>query len=165
MSSEVSSPFDWIRRFVADRLVQAARVASGASEVGDGPPSCALLDGRDSRAALDTASVAAIRYPFSADAFLSLAASVGLHRKRIHGEAKPDRSAVSDVHRWHGPDGDAMQLLAADIGRDRRNRACGDPLLECMLPRACLQRGVRRIVACKGLDTSNGYPGDAVIAS
>ena len=147
MSFGVSFPFDRIRRLVADRLVQAARIAPGASEVGNGLPSFALVDRRDSRAALDAASVPAIRDPVGVDSFLCLAAPLGVYGQRIQDEVALGRSAMSDVHRWHDPDGDAMQLSAVDIDRDRRNPACGGPLLECMLPRACLQRGVHKIVA------------------
>jgi hypothetical protein len=165
MSSEVSFAFDWIRRRVDERPVQAARIAPGASEVRGGFPSFALVDGRDSRAALDTASGVTIRYPISADVSLCLAARVGLHRHRIHDEAELGRSAMSDVHRWHASRGDGVRPSAVDIDPDRQKPTRRAPLLEAMLPRASLLRGVRRIVVCAGLDISNGYPGDAEIAS
>lgn len=144
--------------------MQAARIAPGASKVGDGLPSFALVDARDFRAALDATSGVAITYSINADALLCWAASVGLYRQHFHDAVELERTALSDVHRWHTAAVDAVRPSTVNIDTDLQHPACGDPLLEGM-PRACLQRGVRRIVVSAGLDTSNGYPGDAVIAS
>lgn len=82
-----------------------------------------------------------------------------IYSQRIHDEADLSRCTMDEVHRLHDPAGDVVQLLAVNIDPDSQNLACGDQLLEFMLQRSSLQRGVRKIVAvtlCKDFTPGQG---------
>ncbi len=70
-----------------------------------------------------------------------------IYSQRIRDEAHLAHHTMDNVHRLHDLGGDVVQLLAVNIDPGSQNLGCGDQLLEFMLQRSCLQRGVRRIVA------------------
>lgn len=90
-----------------------------------------------------------------------------IYSQRIQDEADLHRCTMDDVHQLHDPVGDVVQLLAVNIHPDSQNLACGDQLLEFMLQRSSLQRGVRKIVAvtlCKDFSAKQGLAFEEYIA-
>lgn len=90
-----------------------------------------------------------------------------IYSQRIRNDADLAHRTMDDVHRLHDLGGDLVQLLAVNIDPGSQNLACGDQLLEFMLQRSCLQRGVRRIVAvtlCKDYAADLGMSIEAYVA-
>lgn len=90
-----------------------------------------------------------------------------IYSQRIRDEADLHRCTMDDVQQLHDPVGDVVQLLAVNIHPDSQNLACGDQLLEFMLQRSSLQRGVRKIVAvtlCKDFSVKQGLAFEEGIA-
>jgi acyl transferase domain-containing protein/acyl carrier protein len=90
-----------------------------------------------------------------------------IYSQRIRDEADLGSCTMDDVHRLHDPDGDVVQLLAVNIDPGSQNLACGDQLLEFMLQRSCLQRGVRKVVAvtlCKDYSAGQGLSFEDYVA-
>lgn len=82
-----------------------------------------------------------------------------IYSQRIRDESELRHRTMDDVHELHEADGDVVQLLAINIDPDTQHLGCGDQLLEFMLQRSSLQRGVRKIVAvtlCKDFRAGQG---------
>lgn len=90
-----------------------------------------------------------------------------IYSQLIRDEADLAHRTMDNVHRLHDIGGDVVQLLAVNIDPGSQNLACGDQLLEFMLQRSSLQRGVRKIVAvtlCKDFTAGAGLSFEDYVA-
>jgi len=86
--------------------------------------------------------------------------------QRIVSESAIDGRTAADVHALHDPSGSVIQLLAVNIDPEAQNLNYGDQLLEFMLQRCALVRGVDKVVGvtlCKNYDPESGTPFETYI--
>ena len=86
--------------------------------------------------------------------------------QRIASESAIDGRTAADVHALHDPSGSVIQLLAVNIDPEAQNLNYGDQLLEFMLQRCALVRGIDKVVGvtlCKNYDPESGTPFETYI--
>jgi acyl transferase domain-containing protein/NAD(P)-dependent dehydrogenase (short-subunit alcohol dehydrogenase family)/acyl carrier protein len=84
-----------------------------------------------------------------------------IYSQRIEGLGRLQRQTASRVHALHTPSGEVVQLLALNIHPEFQNLSLGDQLLEFMLQRCSVVKGVRSVCGvtiCKEYRSGRSVP-------